>query len=78
MAFYNMQAGDVPVFKSLADQYSISDNFHQSFMGGTGANHFMLGTGDAIFWTDVQGLPQVIALCAESELRTQALLHGQQ
>jgi len=57
MAFYNMQAGDVPVFKSLADQYSISDNFHQSFMGGTGANHFMLGTGDAIFWTDVNGNP---------------------
>ncbi len=59
MAFYNMQAGDVPVFKSLADQYSISDNFHQSFMGGTGANHFMLGTGDAIFWTDVNGKPTV-------------------
>jgi phospholipase C len=57
MAFYNMQAGDVPVFKSLADQYSISDNFHQSFLGGTGANHFMLGTGDAIFWTDVNGNP---------------------
>jgi phospholipase C len=57
MAFYNMQAGDVPVFKSLADQYSISDNFHQSFMGGTGANHFMLGTGDAIFWTDPNGNP---------------------
>jgi phospholipase C len=52
MAFYNMQNGDVPVLKSLADQYSMSDNFHQSFMGGTGANHFMLGTGDAIFWTD--------------------------
>ena len=57
MAFYNMQAGDVPVFKSLSDQYSISDNFHQSFMGGTGANHFMLGTGDAIFWTDTKGNP---------------------
>jgi phospholipase C len=57
MAFYNMQAGDVPVFKSLSDQYSINDNFHQSFMGGTGANHFMLGTGDAIFWTDTKGNP---------------------
>jgi len=57
MAFYNMQAGDVPVLKSLADQYSMSDNFHQSFMGGTGANHVMLGTGDAIFWTDSSGKP---------------------
>jgi phospholipase C len=59
MAFYNMQAGDVPVFKSLADQYSMSDNFHQSFMGGTGANHVMLGSGDAIFWSDGKGSPTV-------------------
>jgi phospholipase C len=57
MAFYNVQAGDVPVLKSLADEYSMSDNFHQSFMGGTGANHVMLGTGDAIFWSDGQGNP---------------------
>ena len=42
MAFYNMQAGDVPVFKSLSEQYSINDNFHQSFMGGNGANHVQL------------------------------------
>lgn len=57
MAFYNMQNGDVPFLKSLADQYSMSDNFHQSFMGGTGANHVMLGSGDAIFWSDGQGNP---------------------
>jgi phospholipase C len=57
MGFYNMQKGDVPVLKSLADTYSMSDNFHQSFMGGTGANHVMLGTGDAIFWSDGQGNP---------------------
>jgi phospholipase C len=57
MAFYNMQNREVPVLKSLADQYTMSDNFHQSFMGGTGANHFMLGTGDAIFWSDGNGNP---------------------
>ncbi len=57
MAFYNVQAGDAPVFKSLADEFSMSDNFHQSFMGGTGANHVMLGTGDAIFWSDGNGNP---------------------
>jgi phospholipase C len=57
MAFYNMHNGDVPFLKSLADTYSMSDNFHQSFMGGTGANHVMLGTGDAIFWSDGQGNP---------------------
>jgi phospholipase C len=57
MAFYNVQNGDAPVLRSLADQYSMSDNFHQSFMGGTGANHVMLGTGDAIFWSDGNGNP---------------------
>ena len=57
MAFYNMHEGYVPVLKSLADKYSMSDNFHQSFMGGTGANHVMLGTGDAIFWSDGKGNP---------------------
>jgi phospholipase C len=59
MAFYNVQAGDAPVLKGLADQFSMSDNFHQSFMGGTGANHVMLGTGDAIFWSDGQGNPTI-------------------
>jgi phospholipase C len=57
MAFYNMQNGDVPVLKALADQYTMSDNFHQSVMGGTGANHVMLGSGDAIFWTNGHGTP---------------------
>jgi len=57
MAFYNVQKGDVPVLKQLADEYSMSDNFHQSVMGGTGANHVMLGSGDAIFWSDGDGNP---------------------
>ena len=57
MAFYNVQAGDAPVLKRLADEYSMSDNFHQSVMGGTGANHVMLGTGDSLFWSDGQGNP---------------------
>jgi len=57
MAFYNVQQGDAPIFKSLADQFTMSDNFHQSVMGGTGANHVMLGTGDAIFWSDGKGNP---------------------
>ena len=59
MAFYNMQQGDVPLLKSLADQYSMSDNYHQAVMGGTGANHVMLGTGDADFWSDGNGNPTV-------------------
>jgi phospholipase C len=57
MAFYNVQKGDVPFLKSLADEYSMSDNYHQAVMGGTGANHVMMGTGDAIFWSDGNGNP---------------------
>jgi phospholipase C len=59
MSFFNVQNGDAPIFKMLADQYSMSDNFHQSVMGGTGANHIMLGSGDAFFWTDGDGNPTV-------------------
>ena len=69
MAFYNVQAGDAPVLKGLADQYSMSDNFHQSVMGGTGANHVMLGLGDAIFWSDGKGTPTTppVAVLANPE-----------
>jgi phospholipase C len=55
MGFYNVQNGDAPYFKSLADHYAMSDNFHQSVAGGTGANHIMLGHGDAIWFSDGQG-----------------------
>ena len=57
MAFVNVNEGDVPFFKSLADAYSMSDNFHQSVEGGTGANHVMLGNGDAIWFSDGNGNP---------------------
>jgi len=59
MGFYNMLQGDAPYLKSLADNYAMSDNFHQSVMGGTGANHVMLGTGDAIWFSDGNGNPAV-------------------
>ncbi len=58
LGFYNVQDGDAPIMKELADKYSMSDNFHQSVMGGTAANHVALGTGDAIFWTTFAGLTQ--------------------
>jgi phospholipase C len=57
MGFYNMLQGDAPYLKFLADNYAMSDNFHQSVMGGTGANHVMLGTGDAIWFSDGNGNP---------------------
>ncbi|HZZ62542.1 MAG TPA: alkaline phosphatase family protein, partial [Roseiarcus sp.] len=57
MGFFNVQAGDTPYLKSLADQYAMSDNYHQPLNGGTGANHVMLGTGDAIWFSDGKGDP---------------------
>ena len=51
--------GQAPILKMLADRFTLGDNFHQSFHGGTGANHFMLGTGDAGFWSDGNGNPTV-------------------
>lgn len=52
MGFYNVLQGDAPYLKSLADHYAMSDNYHQAVQGGTGANHIMLGTADAMFFTD--------------------------
>jgi phospholipase C len=57
MGFYNIQAGDMPYFKELADTYSMSDNYHQPVMGGTGANSIMLGFGDALWFSDANGNP---------------------
>ncbi len=50
LGFYNVQSGDAPLLKSLADQYTISDNYHQAEMGGTFFEHMMLATGDAVSW----------------------------
>src|SRR4029077_14246701 len=52
MGFYNMLQGDAPYTKKLADNYAMSDNYHQPVMGGTGANSIMLGFGDAIWFSD--------------------------
>jgi phospholipase C len=57
MAFYNMQLGDAPVWKKLADEFTLSDNYHQAGQGGTGINHVYMGMGDAIFWSDGNGKP---------------------
>jgi len=57
MSFYNVQNGDAPYLTSLANSYAMSDNYHQAVMGGTGANHIMMGTGDAIFFSNASGAP---------------------
>jgi len=57
MGYYNNQNGDVPYFTQLANQYALSDNYHQAIMGGTGANHIAIGYGTTIFWADGKGKP---------------------
>lgn len=57
LGFYNVNTGDMPYFTQLARQYTISDNYHQPVMGGTGANSIMIGTADALYYTDGKGNP---------------------
>ena len=52
MAFFNMNQGDAPILNKLALEYALADNYHQAVMGGTGANHIMLGTGDVYFFNN--------------------------
>ncbi|MHC1480430.1 alkaline phosphatase family protein [Frateuria aurantia] len=59
MQFVNMAKGDAPYMAQLAREYTLSDNFHQSVMGGTGTNHIMLGFGEPVFYADAQGRPAV-------------------
>ena len=56
MGFYNVQQGDAPYLTSLANNYSMSDNYHQAVLGGTGANHIAIGTGDAIWFSNGNGV----------------------
>lgn len=46
MGFVNMGRGDAGYLRRLAERYAMSDNYHQSIMGGTGANFFAIATGD--------------------------------
>jgi phospholipase C len=55
MGFYNAELEEASILKQLADRFTLSDNFHQSFLGGTAQNHVMFGTGDAIYWSDGKG-----------------------
>ncbi len=57
MEFFNMQNGDAPLFKSLADKYTMSDNYHQPVLGGTGPDSQPLGFADQIFFSDGKGNP---------------------
>jgi acid phosphatase len=50
MGFVNIAAGDAPLFLDLARHYAMSDNHHQSIMGGTGPNFISLATADEVFF----------------------------
>src|SRR6202020_1157160 len=57
MAFFNMTDGDAPIFKALADQYAISDNFHQAIMGGSVTGAFGIAYGDNPFFANPNSTP---------------------
>ncbi len=59
MAFYNISQGDAPYTKFLADNYAMSDNYHQPAKGGTGLDSLYLGFGDAIWFSDADFNPAV-------------------
>ncbi|MHB8421980.1 MAG: alkaline phosphatase family protein [Leptospirales bacterium] len=58
MGFYNMNTGDEPYLSRLSRQYSLADNYHQAIMGGTGANHILIGTADVAFFSR-NGRPEI-------------------
>ncbi len=55
MAFYNMLQGDAPYLKALADEYTMSDNYHQAEMGGTMVEHFYIAMADNLYYSDGKG-----------------------
>jgi phospholipase C len=61
MGYYSMAQGDFPYFLDLAENYAISDNYHQPVMGGTGPNSQFLFTGDVYYFTDANGNPAMPA-----------------
>jgi len=57
LGVYDMDKGDAPYLAALAREYALSDNFHQAVMGGTGANHIMLGYGTGLYYAGADGKP---------------------
>jgi hypothetical protein len=79
MGFYNVQKGDAPVFKRLADEYTMRDNYHQPVMGGTAVQHTMLMTGDQIFWESsgtIPAQPRLLDRRSDAEERDERRVHA--
>jgi len=55
MAFFNVLQGDAPLFKELADEYTMSDNYHQPVLGGTGPDSTYIGFADYVPFSDANG-----------------------
>jgi phospholipase C len=55
MGFYNVQQGDMPYFKRLADEYTMSDNYHQAGTGGSILNMLIAAFADDLYYTDGNG-----------------------
>ena len=55
MGIYNMAAGELPILQSFAQNYALSDNYHQPIMGGTGPNSEAIFTGDVYYFADPGG-----------------------
>ncbi|MBF6571827.1 MAG: phosphoesterase, partial [Candidatus Binataceae bacterium] len=59
MGYYNMSAGDAPLFQSLAQNYAISDNYHQAIIGGSDPAINWITHGDVLFYQDASFNPAV-------------------
>jgi phospholipase C len=57
LGFYNVAKGDAPYLTKLANEYTLNDNYHQAAMGGTYANHMMIGYADELYYADQNGDP---------------------
>ncbi len=55
MGFYNAGQGDAPYLRRLAEDYTMSDNYHQAEMGGTMVEHLYIAMADTIFYSDGRG-----------------------
>jgi len=59
MGVYNSRMGLSPYFDELARTYAMSDNFHQSVLGGSFANHIELFYGAPLFFANADGTPGI-------------------
>ena len=48
-----------PISRELAREYTLNDNYHQAAMGGTYANHMMIGYAGELYYADRNGDPAI-------------------